>query len=217
MKSKKKYIGVVIVSLIIVAVIVKAQQLGLYEGRSMMEANNKKNIKIILGSTRQGRKSDAIAVLLQKMAYHLPEVQIDILDLRDYALPLLYESVSPMSRKEITDPAIKKWSQVINEADGFIIIVPEYNAGYPGVLKNALDLLYKEWNGKPVAFVGYSGGPSGGSNAIAQLRVVVKELQMKAVTSEILIPKIYNAFDVNGNISYITRESIEHFLQQLLT
>jgi len=129
------------------------------------------------------------------------DIDIQLLDLKEYALPFLNDSVAPMMRKgEITDPVLKKWSDAVTQADAFIMVVPEYNAGYPGVLKNALDLLYKEWNNKPVAFVGCSGGPSGGANAISQLKQVVKELKMKPVAIELLIPFSWKAFDKQGQL-----------------
>lgn len=178
--------------------------------------NNKKIIKIILGSTRQGRQSDIIGVFLQKMVQQRPGVQVDILDLRDYNIPFLYEAISPMARKEITDPAIQKWADAVSEADAFIIISPEYNAGYSGVLKNALDVLYKEWNDKSVAFVGYSGGPNGGCNAITHLRLVAKELRMRVTSTEILIPKIYNAFDIKGQLRNVTQEVVDRLIFELI-
>jgi NAD(P)H-dependent FMN reductase len=154
---------------------------GVAVGKSIMKSVDhsqvKKNIKIILGSTREGRSSEKIGKALLQMVSKRTDIDIQLLDLKDYGLPFLNDSVAPMMRKgEITDLVLKKWSDSVSAADAFIIVVPEYNAGYPGVLKNALDLLYKEWNNKPVAFVGYSGGPSGGANVIFQLKQVVKEL-----------------------------------------
>lgn len=69
---------------------------------------------------------------------------VEIIDLRIYPLPFLDDAVPPAERKEIANPAVKEWSEKIKEADAFIIICPEYNDGYPGVLKNALDSLFGE-------------------------------------------------------------------------
>jgi NAD(P)H-dependent FMN reductase len=85
-------------------------------------------------------------------------------------------------------------------------VVPEYNSGYPGVFKNALDLLYKEWNNKPVGFIGYSGGASGGTSAIAQLRDVARAFQMIPVSSAINIPSAWKALDLHGNLVDTTIE-----------
>lgn len=157
-------------------------------------------IQVILGSTRQNRTANKIAKFLKNTA-DIKSVDIEIIDLRDYTVPFLNDEIPPASRKEITDPQIKKWSDKINEADAFIMVVPEYNAGYPGVLKNALDTLYKEWNNKPVAFVGYSGGPSGGTSAVKQLREVTQALEMIPVSSDINIPSAWKSFDEKGNLT----------------
>lgn len=157
-------------------------------------------IFMILGSTRQGRTSDKIAQVLTKMLESRTDISTEIIDLRDYQLPFLYDSVTPSSRKVITDPIIQRWSDKIMQADAFIIITPVYNAGYPAVLKNALDLLYKEWSGKPVGFVGYSGGPSGGAGVISQFDPVVRELKMIPISTRITIPTAWKAFDQQGNL-----------------
>lgn len=156
-------------------------------------------VKIILGSTRQGRSSDKIAQYLDQLLAKRTDINTEIIDLRDYNLNFLSDEISPASRKTITDSLVQRWSDTITDADAFIIVVPEYNAGYPGVLKNALDILYKEWNGKPVGFVGYSGGPSGGISAISQLRAVTIALKMVPVDCQIHIPTVWKAFDNTGH------------------
>ena len=162
--------------------------------------SKKTNLFIILGSTRQGRTSDKIANALNGLLSKRTDINLELIDLRDYQLPFLYDSVAPSRRTVITDPLILKWSDKIRQADGFIMVVPEYNAGYPGVLKNALDLLYVEWNGKPIGFVGYSGGPSGGNFAITSLQPVMDELKMVPVETVIKIPTVWKALDAQGNL-----------------
>lgn len=165
------------------------------------QATTKKtNIKIILGSTRKGRTSDKIGAALKAIADTRSDIKTEILDLNDYNLPFFNDETPPAMRQMITDPVVQKWSDKISEADAFIIVVPEYNAGYPGVLKNALDSLYKEWNNKPVAFVGFSGGPSGGASAIAQLQQVAIALQMKPIADDIKVPTAWKAFDEKRNL-----------------
>jgi len=164
----------------------------------VMYCDAKKNIKIILGSTRQGRTAEKIGQAIKHIADKRADVQVDIIDLQEYNLPFLYQETPPSKRTEVTDPAIKKWSDIISAADGFIMVVPNYNSGYPGVLKNALDLLDKEWNNKPVALVGYSGGKKGGMEAVTSLKPVLEELHMKRVSTELLIPAAWKAIDSRG-------------------
>lgn len=173
----------------------------LVKGSDNIEHVSKKvYLKVILGSTRQGRTSEKICNALMRMLEKRADITTEILDLRDYNLPFLYEEVMPSSRKIIADTAIEKWSDKITQADAFIMVVPEYNAGYPGALKNALDLLYKEWNNKPVGFVGYSGGSSGGASVVAQLQDVVRAVKMIPVSSVITIPRASKALDALGNL-----------------
>lgn len=160
----------------------------------------KPNVQIILGSTREGRSSDKIAQVVQAIALQRNDVNSEIIDLRDYALPFLNDATPPAMRTVITHPLVKRWSDKISQADAFIIVLPSYNSGYPGVLKNALDSLYKEWNNKPVGFVGYSGGPLGGADAIAQLQEVTRGLNMQPVLPTVHIPYAWKAFDEDGKL-----------------
>ncbi len=173
-------------------------------------SKKKVNLFIILGTTRQGRTSDKLATVLQRMLSNRTDINTELIDLREYQLPLLDEAVVPSRRKTITDPAIQKWSDKIKQADAFIWVVPEYNRGYPAVFKNALDILYSEWNGKTVGLVGYSGGPSGGKFALSSLGPVMDELKMKPVESMISIPTVWKAFDDQGNLFDTTIEGTVH-------
>jgi NAD(P)H-dependent FMN reductase len=87
-----------------------------------------------------------------------------------WKLPMFDEPVPPSRlERKYGSEIVQRWSAKISQADGFIIVTPEYNHGYPAVLKNAIDTLYPEWNNKPVAFVGYSSGFSGGIRAVNSL------------------------------------------------
>jgi len=167
--------------------------------RIKMKPINKPLIQIILGSTRQGRTSEKIYKALTNAIEKRTDVFIEKIDLRDFDLPFLYSPVAPKMQDRIYDPKIKRWSDTISKADAYIIIVPEYNSGYPGVLKNALDLLYKEWNGKKISFIAYSGGKTGGSSTINQIREVSKAFKMIPLDIDIKIPEEWNAFDEKGN------------------
>jgi len=92
----------------------------------------------------------------------------------------------------------KRWSKMIGEADGFIFITPEYNHGYSGVLKNAIDYLYSEWKDKYVGFIGYGG--TGANNAIRQLKEVFEVIELKTIEKQVGIEKIWEAFDDNGKL-----------------
>ncbi len=149
----------------------------------------KLKIKIIIGSIRQGRFGDKPAKWIFDIANKsegAKDNEYEILDLKDYQLPMFAEGTSPayVEGKYPTD-VVNAWAAKIAEADGFIIVAAEYNHGYTSSLKNNLDYLYKEWNNKPVAFVAY--GSAGGARAVEQLRQVAVELQMAPTRSAVHI------------------------------
>ncbi|GIL01048.1 MAG: FMN reductase [Alphaproteobacteria bacterium] len=147
----------------------------------------KPRIGIIIGSTRPGRFADKPAEWISARAKARGEFDIELLDLRDYPLPFFEERASPAWGPS-ENAVAKRWQQKIDSLDGFIIVAAEYNRGPTAALKNALDYAYREWNRKPVAFVGYGG--VGGARAVEQLRLHSIELQMSPIRAgvHILMP-----------------------------
>jgi len=156
-------------------------------------------IKVILGSTRENRAGEKVAkwVMSQTKLYS-GDLDFDFIDLRDINLPFIDEPISPMASDDYKHDHTRKWSALIQEADGLVIITPEYNHGYPAVLKNALDFLYNEWENLPVALVGYGG--SGARSSIGQLRPVLEFMRMKPLEDQVGIGKIWEAFEDNGDL-----------------
>lgn len=156
---------------------------------------NKPTIAVILGSIREGRAIENVAAWFLHAVHANPDAHIELLDLKDFPLPMFADAVAPAYREGAhANPLVQAWLDKIAAADGFIIISPEYNHGYSSVLKNAIDYGSKEWAEKPVGFVGY-GGAAGGARAVEQLRQVVGELRMYDVRDQILIPSVWAAFD----------------------
>ena len=111
----------------------------------------------------------------------------ELLDLRDYPMPFFDEPMGPAMLKEnYSHESVKKWAAKIKESDAFIVVTPEYNHGYPAVLKNAIDSIFPEWNNKPVGFLSY--GNAGGARSIEQLRQVAIELRMVPIRSALHLP-----------------------------
>jgi NAD(P)H-dependent FMN reductase len=148
---------------------------------------NSLTLYVIIGSTRQHRFSEKAARYVFDELKKKEDVQAELIDLRDWPLPFYDEPIAPaMNKGNYSNELGKKWAAKIGEADGYIMVAPEYNHGYSAVLKNALDWVFPEWNGKPVGFVSY--GNAGGARAVEQLRQVVIELQMVPIRSAIHIP-----------------------------
>ena len=144
-------------------------------------------IQVIIGSTRQNRFSEKAAGYIYDELKKKEGVHAELIDLRDWPLPFYDEPISPVANKgNYVNPLGKKWAAKVSEADGYIMVTPEYNHGYSAVLKNAIDWVFPEWNDKPVGFVGY--GSALGARAIEQLRQVVIELRMVPIRSAVHIP-----------------------------
>jgi NAD(P)H-dependent FMN reductase len=142
-------------------------------------------IKVILGSTRQGRFGEQPAKWILEKA-KTKGLDVELLDLRDYPLPFFDEAISPSAKKEpYANSVVQKWTAKLAEADGFIVVTPEYNHGTSAALKNAIDYVNPEWHKKPVGFVAY--GTVGGARAVEQLRQVFPELQAMTVRAAAMI------------------------------
>jgi NAD(P)H-dependent FMN reductase len=141
-------------------------------------------IGIVIGSTRPSRFGDKPAAWIHGIASKRAGLDFEVIDLRDYPLPLFDEPGSP-AWGPIENKEARRWATKLASLDGFILVTPEYNHGISAVLKNALDYAYNEWMRKPVAFVGYGG--VGAARAIEQLRLVAAELQMVSVRNAVHI------------------------------
>ena len=156
----------------------------------------KPKIGVIVGSTRANRFADHPANWIKDLAAARGDMDVEIVDLRDYPLPFFDEMASP-AWVPSNDETARKWQEKIASLDGFIFTAAEYNRGPTGVLKNALDYAYNEWNNKPAAFVGYGG--VGGARAIEQLRLQAIELQMAPIRTGVhILWQIYAAVKDEG-------------------
>ena len=144
-------------------------------------------IGIILGSTRPNRNGEQVANWVFDLASRRDDAEFELIDLRDYPLPHLDEPLPP-SLGQYQHEHTKQWAATIASFDGFVIVTPEYNHGTSGVLKNAIDYLYAEWNNKAVGFVSY--GAVGGARAVEHLRLVAGELQMADVRQQVALSLI---------------------------
>ncbi len=139
-------------------------------------------IAIIIGSTRPGRNGEAVAHWVANKAQSRTGAEYDLVDLADFSLPLLDEAVPP-SLGQYANAHTKAWAAKIAEYDGYVFVTPEYNHTTSGVLKNAIDFLYAEWNNKAAGFVSY--GSAGGVRAVENLRLIMGELQIADVRAQV--------------------------------
>jgi NAD(P)H-dependent FMN reductase len=139
-------------------------------------------IAIIVGSTRPGRKGEAIAKWAYEIARKRTDAEFAVLDLATFELPLLDEPM-PAQFGPYAHPHTRTWSSAVASFDGYVFVTPEYNHGTSGALKNAIDFLYNEWTDKAAGFIGY--GYSMGARAIENLRLVMASLQVATVRPQV--------------------------------
>ncbi|MFH0884941.1 MAG: NAD(P)H-dependent oxidoreductase [Candidatus Micrarchaeota archaeon] len=148
-------------------------------------------VPVILGTGREGRQSEKVARFVLSVAKG-HGFDSEILDVRDFPMVATDNSCK-------SDGA-KKLSAKVKRADALIVVVPEYNHGYPGELKLMLDSIYEEYKGKPLGICGVSAGPLGGARAVEQLRLVAVELRMPLLREALYFASVQDLFDEKGEI-----------------
>jgi len=165
-------------------------------------------IPVILGTARQGRESEHAAQFVFEQTKTRAGVETELIDVR--SLPMRLDDAG----EQMKDPA---FSATVERCDGLILVTPEYNHGYPGLLKHALDMNLKEYIHKVVGICGVSAGAFGGARVIEQLLPVVRELGLVAIFEDVNFGKVGTLFDERGNLldeSYVRR--VDKFLDELI-
>lgn len=173
------------------------------------------NISIISSSIRPERKSHRLALYFKKYLEEINNAKTDILDLKKFNFPIfdtiLESQINPSS-------GLLNFAEKIRSSDGIIIVTPEYNGSYPASLKNAIDVLYQEWNNKPIAIVTVSSGPFGGSQALLALQFTLWKMKAWTIPAFFSVPDVENAYDEKGNATdeVATHKLADIFIKELL-
>jgi len=160
-------------------------------------------LQVIIGSTRPGRAADLVAPWVIDRARAHGGLDVEVLDLRDWPLPMFAEhmgSIGDFNDPTYSQPIVRDWNHKIREGDAYLVVTPEYNHSVPGVLKNAIDSVFVSFafRQKPLVAVGYSGGVAGGVRAIEHLAQIAIEAEMVPLRTAIIIPQVTEAFDEAG-------------------
>jgi NAD(P)H-dependent FMN reductase len=172
------------------------------------------NIGVIIGSTRPGRVGEQVGKWVFELAGKRTDAKFELVDVKEFNLPLLDEPIPPSQGKYSKDHT-KKWAAKIDSFDGYVFVTPEYNHGICGALKNAIDFLFKEWNNKAAGFVGY--GSAGGVRAVEHLRLVMAEVQVATVRNQVAL-NLFSDFENYTTFKPDPRQekSVGNLLDQLL-
>lgn len=147
-------------------------------------------VGIIVGSTRPGRKSEAVARWVREIAVGRGDADYELVDIESFGLPLLDEPVPP-SMGQYSKEHTKRWAEKIASLDAFVFVTPEYNFATPPSLVNALDHLLGEWQYKAAGFVSY-GGVSGGLRATQMTRMLLTSFKIVPMVEQVIIPFVAN-------------------------
>lgn len=166
-------------------------------------------IPVILGTPRKGRQSEYVAKFLVEQIAARDRLDTELIDIRNIAI------ATDDAGESIKDP---QFSATMERADGLVIVAPEYNHGYPGLLKHVLDTCLKEYIHKAVGLCGVSSGPFGGTRVIENLLPVMRELGLVTIFYDLNFGNVQKLFDESGNLidkpTYIRR--MERFMDELV-
>jgi len=173
------------------------------------------NIVILSASVRQGRNSHRVALYFQNYLTENNLGTVDMVDLAEYNFPVFEERLQYMPNPEQN---VLDFQRRINEADGVLLVTPEYNGGYPSSLKNVIDLLYKEWQKKPIALATVSAGPFGGAQVTTSLVFSLWKIGAWVVPAMFPVPQVQNNYDEQGvpNDKAATDKRAKKFIDELI-
>jgi NAD(P)H-dependent FMN reductase len=178
-------------------------------------------LQVIIGSTRPTRAADRVAPWVIDRANAHPAFEVEVLDLRDWPLPMFAEhlgTIGDFNDPTYSNPLVRRWNHKIKEADAYLVITPEYNHSVPGVLKNAIDSVFVSFafRNKPIVAVGYSGGIAGGVRAIEHLAQIAIEAELVPLRTAVVIPQVTTAFNDDGQpVNPVTDISLRIALDDL--
>jgi NAD(P)H-dependent FMN reductase len=165
-------------------------------------------LQVIIASTRPGRAGLPVGQWIAAYAGKRGDFQVEIIDLAELHLPLYDEPAHPRARR-YTREHTQRFSEIIDRADAFVIVFPEYNHSFNAALKNALDYLFHEWAHKPVGLVSY-GGIAAGARAAQAVKPVLNALYLTPVPEAVLIPLVQSFLNGEGaELRFVPNTEIE--------
>lgn len=172
-------------------------------------------LKLIIGSTRPGRKGPAVAAWVAEAAKAHGGYDVETVDLAEVALPFFDEPNHP-SKHHYHNDHTKRWSAIVGEADAVVFVTPEYDFFIPATIVNAVQMLFHEWKYKPAGVVSY-GGVSGGLRATQELRQLVGNLGMAAIPQSVPVPFFTQFLNDDGVLEPNGKmdEGVHHMLREL--
>lgn len=167
-------------------------------------------ITILSTSIREKRNSHSVALFLEKYLKDNTDHEINLVDFKKLDLPMYHERLSFL---ENPDAKTKNFAETIESSDGLVFVVPEYNGGYPASLKNAVDLLYAEWQNKPIALATVSTSATAGAQVMQQIQFVMWKIGAWVVPAKFQVGNVESAYEEDGTPT--DKEVSEKFAKDL--
>jgi NAD(P)H-dependent FMN reductase len=156
-------------------------------------------LMVVIASVREGRVGPAIARWFVERAEGHAKFELDVVDLKQLALPMLDEPRHPRFR-QYEHAHTKAWSARVDAADAVVFVTPEYNYSMPPALVNAVDYVLHEWGYNPAGFVSY-GGVSGGTRAVQMAKQLVTGVRMMPIPEGVALPFFLKQMDAEGKFA----------------
>lgn len=178
-------------------------------------------LAVVVGSTREGRQTLKQATWVANTATQDEDIEVEIVDLKDYPMPFMEEPISPRyNPNRQIDPRVKKFLDKVNEFDAYVFVTPEYNHSIPGVLKNAFDYITWELQRKPAAIVSH--GTMGGARAAMHLKEVISEARAVPIPNFVAMHGMSEQISDDGKLNeellsnpYGPQATLETLLEEL--
>lgn len=163
-------------------------------------------VLLVVGSVRDGRVGHVVASWVRDRLVEHGGLDVDVVDLLDLSLPASLDGSGDT----------EAWRARVEAADAVVVVTPEYNHGYPGYLKTAIDTVYAEWRGKTVGFASY-GGAAGGTRAVEQLRPVFAEVHAHTARDQVVLPNVWELIGEDGTLDGTrAEEAAKAMIEQLV-
>jgi NAD(P)H-dependent FMN reductase len=173
-------------------------------------------LKLVVGSTRPERGTAVFLPWLVDRAERHGRFAVDVLDLRDWDLPMFQETWDS-ARHGYSEERVRRWNETVVGGEAFLFVTPEYNHSVPAVLKNAIDSVFMSngFRNKPAGFVGYSGGIIGGSQAVEHLAAIAIEAELVPLRDAVLLAQYHRAFEEEQPVEAVTDMALTILLDDL--
>jgi NAD(P)H-dependent FMN reductase len=155
------------------------------------------HIAVVLGTARTGRASEPVAKWVTEEIDRREDCTAELVDVKDHVTGIA--TVPPWGKGGVNEEG-SQWQEIVQRSDALVLVVPEYNHGYPGELKLLLDSLWEDYTGRPVGLVGVSAGTLGGARVVDHLKPVLLEMRLTPVIESVMFTKAREAFSDDGSI-----------------